>query len=206
MRPHIIGISGKTGAGKSTLAKILASELSATLISWDDFDEISAEPANYIDWHHQGSDYSAFKRDALEHILASLAKGENVTHPVLNTPLNPTPFIVFDAPLGMLHTQTGKYIDTCIHIEVPLDVSLCRRLLRDFEGKGNTKEDLLEEINFYLNQSRPLFFDDELKKSADLVVDGMLSPQIQLQQIQAYLKDHFASSGFKSPLQRYKIF
>ncbi len=49
MTPHIIGISGITGAGKSTLAKALSLDLKATLISWDDFDDISLEPEDYIE-------------------------------------------------------------------------------------------------------------------------------------------------------------
>ena len=47
--------------------------------------------------------------------------------------------------------------------QMPLDVLLCRRLLKDFESK------------FYLNRSRPLYFDKELKDTANLVLDGMLT-------------------------------
>lgn len=193
MKPCIIGISGKTGAGKSTVAKVLASNLTATLISWDDFDELSLEPENYITWYQQGSDYKKFKRDALEDVLATLKKGEQITHPALNVKLMPTKYVVFDAPLGKLHEQTGKYIDICIHIEVPLDVSLCRRLLRDFSDNLTTKSDLLEEVSFYLNHSRPLFFDQDLRVNANLVLDGMLAPEIQLQQVKNFLNGTLCS-------------
>lgn len=185
---HIIGISGKTGAGKSTPSKLLANELKATLISWDDYDDISEEPDDFIAWYNDGRDYTAFKRQALSKNLEEIKNNKDTLHPVLNQILPATPFIIFDAPLGRLHHETGKFIDTMIHIEVPLDVLLCRRLLRDFNDQ--TKEaDLLEEIQFYLENSRPLYFDKELRETADLVVDGMLSTEQELAVVMLYLKN-----------------
>ncbi|HAT6937591.1 TPA: uridine kinase [Legionella pneumophila] len=187
MTPHIIGISGITGAGKSTLAKALSLDLKATLISWDDFDDISLEPEDYIEWYHKGCNYNEFQRERLAKTLASLKSKKESIHPVLRTLLNPTEYIIFDAPLGKLHIQTGEYIDTCVHIEVPLDISLCRRVLRDFKDELQTKENLVEEISFYLNHSRPLFFDDDLKQNATIVIDGLLSTEVQIQIIKNFL-------------------
>lgn len=62
-----------------------------------------------------------------------LKSGHSIVHSITQDVLKPTRFIIFDAPLGRLHQQTGQYIDFCIHIEVPLDSSLCRRILRDFK-------------------------------------------------------------------------
>jgi len=118
-------------------------------------------------------------------VLAALQASKQVIHPVLKVKLEAVKYIVFDAPLGRLHMQTGQYIDAMFHITVPLDVSLCRRLLRDFADKP--KENLLEEISFYLEYSRPLFFDDNLKQTADLVIDGMLAPQKQVEKCLAFL-------------------
>lgn len=58
-----------------------------------------------------------------------------------------------------------------IHLSVPLDVSLCRRLLRDFSNQDLAKN-ILEEIEFYLNESRLLYFDEKLKLTADFVING----------------------------------
>lgn len=189
MTPHIIGISGVTGAGKSTLAKALAGDLKSTLVSWDDFDNVSQDPEDFIVWHNQGKDYKAFQRKELAKVLAALKKGKRAHHPVFETPLEATPYIIFDAPLGRFHEETGQYINTWIHLDVPLDVSLCRRTLRDFSDASKTKEELLEGLNFYLNHSRPLYFDDDYKKGADLVLDGLLGTKTHLALIKQYLKE-----------------
>ena len=191
--PYIIGISGKTGAGKSTLSKLLANELPATLISWDDYDDISEEPNDFIAWYHHGQDYDAFKRQALSKNLAELKNNKGIRHPVSNQILPATPFIIFDAPLGRLHQETGKFIDIMIHLDVPLDILLCRRLLRDFNDQMKAKK-LIEEIRFYLEHSSPLYFDSELKDTADLVVDGILSPEQELMDVMGYINRHLSGT------------
>lgn len=173
--PHIIGISGNMGSGKSTLSKALSQALEATLISWDDFDGISVGPDDFVAWYHKGQDYGVWNYQELANCLQQLKSKNSVIHSVFKTVLNPTEFIIFDAPLGRLHIQTGTYIDTWVHLDVPLDVSLCRWLIRDFKNSDRTKDDLMEEIEFYLMSSRPLFIDEEMKQKADLVVNGMLT-------------------------------
>jgi len=188
MNLKIIGISGNMGAGKTTLAHALQQNLKSTLLCWDDFDDISTSPSDYVEWYHRGQDYNEWNYQALADVLEELKAKQSVSHPALKKLLNPTEYIIFDAPLGRLHQQTGQFIDILIHINVPLDVSLCRHLLRDFKGSNKTKEELLEELEYYLSHSRSLFFDDDLKASADLVIDGMLTIEKQIQKINAYLK------------------
>ena len=86
-----------------------------------------------------------------------------------------------------MHPQTEQYIDICIPIEVPLDVSLSRHLIRDFKANNKTKEKLLTELEYYLSDSRPLFFNDGLKSSADFIIDGMLTTKNQVEVIKKYL-------------------
>lgn len=188
MIPQVIGISGVTGAGKTTLTDALAKKIQATTLFWDDFDEISIGPFDYVDWYHRGRNYDEWNYQALANVLKSLKAKQSVLHPTLKMLLQPTEYIIFDAPLGYRHNQTGQFIDTCIHVSVPLDVSLCRRLIRDFTGNKKTKDELLSELEYYLFHSRPLFFDEDLKENADLVIDGMLAIKKQILKIEEYLK------------------
>ncbi len=187
IQPKIIGLSGISGAGKTTLTRSLSEYLNATEVVWDDFDAISQAPDDYVDWYYRGENYSEFKYPSLEAILRDLKSKKSPCHPVFQTPLPLTKIVIFDAPLGYLHQQTGQYIDICIHIEVPLDVSLGRRLLRDFQSPDKTKEDLLKEVTFYLSSSRPLFFDTALKATADFIIDGIQTTEKQIEIIKNLL-------------------
>src|SRR5690348_6307423 len=182
MVPIIIGISGNMGSGKTTLAKALTKSLTATSLAWDDFDDISTGPDDLIAWYKQGENYQAWDFPALENVLKILKSGNSIIHPVFNNKLIPTQYLIFDAPLGYLHEQTGKYIDLNIHIDCPLDVSLARWLIRDFKETNKTKQELIKELEFYLSDSRPLFMDEKLKSNADFIIDGLLSVDQQIAQ------------------------
>ncbi|WP_058443175.1 uridine kinase [Legionella brunensis] len=188
MKTHIVGISGASGAGKTTLTAALAQALEATSLSWDEFDKLGTGPEDYVEWDVRGRNYAEWSYATLAKTLQMLKANKTVAHPVSGVLLHATKYIVFDAPLGRLHQQTGAYIDICIHIEVPLDVSLARRIIRDFESADCSKEDLLAELNFYLKHARKLFFDEELKDTADIVLSGLLSTPMQLRKCLDYLQ------------------
>lgn len=184
---EIIGISGISGAGKSILAAALAKELNATVIHWDDFDVISIWPADYVAWFHRGQNYEEWNYSALAKVLNLIKSDQSILHPVHHYCIKPNQYLIFDAPMGRLHKQTGQYIDRLIHINIPLDVSLCRRLLRDYKNKQCDKQSLLDELEFYVNKSRSLFFDDQLKINADFIVNGLHTTEEQIHSIKKYL-------------------
>lgn len=183
MTPTILGISGVTGAGKTTLCKALANELKSTSIFWDDFDPISTSPGDYLDWYHRGQNYNEWNYPALAEGIRLLKNNNSFLHPIHHSTLQPTKYLIFDAPLGRCHIQTGQLIDIAIHLSTPLDVTLCRRILRDNWEDTHTKDDIMDDLKYYLSHSRPLFFDDDLKASADLIIDGMLSIDDQIKRV-----------------------
>lgn len=180
--PLIIGISGISGAGKSTLIKRLAETLQSTTIFWDDYDEISKGPQDYVEWFYSSKDYNDWIYPKLVDTLHQLKKGEPIVCPATRRNLTPTKYILFDAPLGYCHQTTGKYIDFLICLDTPPDIALARRLIRDHQSNSNPQK-MIQELEEYLSKSRPLFILSSEKKASDLLVDGSLALQEQEKQV-----------------------
>lgn len=184
----VIGISGISGAGKSTLIKRLESTLSATALFWDEFDDISQGPEDYVEWYKSSGNYDDWKYDALVEVLKKLKNGEELVCPATDRQLKPTPYILFDAPLGYSHKATGQYIDLLVCLDTPLDIALARRLLRDYRNHPQPSK-ILEDLEYYISHSRPLFIlSPEEKEASDLLVDGSLSIDEQEKQVLNALK------------------
>lgn len=173
IEPIIIGISGISGAGKSTLTKKVAGTLESTFLIWDDYDEISENPRDYVKWYELSKNYNDWIYDDLANTLKKLKEGCEVICPATHKRLYPTKYIFFDAPLGYCHEATGKYIDFLICLDTPLDIALSRRLIRDYRNHPEPQK-ILEELEYYLAHSRPLYILTAEEKACDLIMDGSL--------------------------------
>lgn len=166
----VIGFSGMSGSGKTTLVRALSEQLQVASLHWDDFDELSRFPEDYLEWFEQGQDYTAFNYEELANALLTLKSNKEYTHPTLHKIIQPSYLILADLPLGRMHTQTAQYVDLFIHINVPLDVALCRRIIRDHKDI----ETLITELNDYLTKYRKLFPMEDVKQASDKQLDGSL--------------------------------
>lgn len=174
MNSRILGIGGISAAGKTTLCNALGKALDATVILWDVYEKISKEPENYFEWFQANRDYSVWKYDALAKALDMLKAGKSIICPATGKNLNPTKYVVFEAPLARKHYQTGQYIDFLIFLDTPPDIALARRLLRELQANKNA-EDIKKELKNYLIFERPLYlWSHEANHQADLIVDGCL--------------------------------
>jgi uridine kinase len=176
IRPIIIGISGVSGAGKTTLARKLGESLHATTLFWDHYDAISKSPNDYVAWFHSAErNTNEWQYDALENVLGTLKSGKGLICPATDRQLSPTPYIIFDAPMGYRHQATGQYIDFLIFLDTPPDIALARRLLRDAEHQN-----IIKELQYYLSEARPLYIDSyKEREHCNLIIDGSLSTQEQ---------------------------
>lgn len=167
----IIGISGISGAGTTTITKALGAELSSTCLFWDDFDDISESPNDFVEWFNTDGNYAAWKYPALEDVLSCLRQGFKHTHPVSGINLEPTEYVIVDVPLGRMHVATSRLVDIMIHLDTSMDVALARRLIRD---RAHNPAQIFDELQWYLDTGRPLFDASKIKASAELICDGNL--------------------------------
>ena len=168
----IVGISGMSGAGKTTLVTALSKKLKSAKLHWDDFDEVSISPNDYLNWYQKGQDYDAFNYQEMATALKKLKSNQKYQHPILNIIINPTPIIFVDLPLGAKHIQTAKFIDFFVHIDIPLDIGLSRQIIKICKRKKY--EELINYLAKYPD-IRELFKMDDVKNSSNLVLDGTLS-------------------------------
>lgn len=147
--PQIIAVAGITGSGKTAVTGELAKRLGATVVSWDDYEDISDGPENYVEWYKTSGDVSDWQYPALAETLKTLRSGRALICPATHRRLDPTPTVVFDAPLGRTHTETGQYIDFLVWIDTPPDVALARSILRDYRQKPPAViDDLFDQLDY----------------------------------------------------------
>ncbi len=103
--------------------------------------------------------------------MHALRHGQKVTSP-RNEVITAAPVIIIEEPWGRQRAEIAPLIDYVVHIDIPLDVSLARRLFRD----GQRGYDLLAYVRAYLEMPlRSIYL--QMQKgaaSADLVLDGLL--------------------------------
>jgi uridine kinase len=170
-KPYVIGISSPSGGGKTSVTKALKEKLfDSTAIYFDEFDDTTTHPEDLIAWVSRGGDYNEWKTPGIVSALESIiAKNESK-------------YILYDAPLGRAHDESGRYIDFMVFIDTPLDVAMARRFLRDnLSEPSNDSEcvlhNLKNELSGYLKEGRLPYLEmyKKVKPKSDILVDGCLS-------------------------------
>ena len=182
-RSFVVGISAVTGGGKTAVATRLAELLQdAITLCFDDYDDTNIHPEHLQIWLAEGADYNVWETPVLTDHLRSLTAGNPVTSPVDGSEVLPAKHIVFDAPLGRAHLDTGQFIDLMVFIDTPLDVAMARRLLRDNPSVStrNAEEPvrgLSADLSSYLERGRGLYLEHQkqIRRDCDLVLDGCLT-------------------------------
>lgn len=182
-RSFVIAISGPSGAGKTTLVNAVAAALGdATTLYYDDYEAVAKWHPNVLEWIEEGCIPDSWvTMPQLTQDLSNLRAGHAVNHPNNNEQVKPARYVVLEEPWGRDREAVRPLIDFVTHIDIPLDVSLCRRLIRDAAAGKNP----LDFIQAYLKYHIRDFYvrQQAVRERADLVVDGMQSPDELVVQI-----------------------
>ncbi len=175
----IIGIAGPSGSGKSTQVRRVATSLgNSETLFYDSY------KLNY---------------DSLTEDLGELRKGNPIISPEKNQKILPKKYIIVEEPTGRQRSGMKDKIDFLVYINIPLEVSFARVLLRSiewatdqsinqfyeqigpqFEPKFSEKPSKLMHImhwqlRMYLEEHRDIYLRDHIAnlKDAELIVDGL---------------------------------
>ena len=200
-RPHLIGIAGPSGAGKTVLAHYLAARLHsrpAPVIPFDayyrDRSTVPGHTRNRLNFDAP----DALDRDLLLDHLSALAAGQPIERPTYDFTtharldrterVNPEPFILAEGLLTLHWEETRALFTTRVFIVVDDATCLARRLGRDTRERGRAADSVRAQWDATV---RPMFerYVAPTRRFATLVIDGAEPVEKNVAVILAHIRE-----------------
>ncbi len=178
----IIGISGGTGSGKTTVAqKIIApvGDGNVVYLQQDSYyrnlGDMPIDLRHRVNYDHP----DAFDTDLLINHLAALRAGEGIEQPIYDYPthsrrsetihVQPKPVIIVEGILVFVNPQMRGLMDLKIFVDTDADIRFIRRLDRDVHERGRSVESVIKQ---YTTTVRPMHlqFVEPSKRYADVII------------------------------------
>ena len=188
----VIGIAGGTGAGKTTVSRLVTQNLgdAVTRIPLDNYyedrSELSFEERQGVNYDHP----SAFEWELLREQLETLLEGRPVEMPQYDfevhnreearVTVEPTDVIVLEGILALHDEDINRMMDLRLYVETDADVRILRRIRRDVLERGRDLEGVIDQ---YLSTVKPMHerFIEPTKGHADLIIpEGANSVAVNL--------------------------
>lgn len=200
MTCSVIAICGSaSGAGKSTLTIKLGEVIpNAVTMFFDAYHETTVYPPNIYKDLAEGKDIhiEEIKNDKFYYDLQQLIHGNEIVDP-WNRVLKPSKYVILEEPFAKLRTGMREIIDFTVCIDLPMEISLARRLLRNMRSDFNHLsveerfqyiESFLEE---YLHGGRISYIKlfEAVSSDCDLIVDGQLSMDAMVNEVMMKLTE-----------------
>lgn len=180
--PRIIALAGGSGSGKSVLASAIAENAfagSSLLIHEDDYYCDFSKLKDFDPAEFNFDQISAFDHDYLSSNLRLLKSRQNIYAPKYDFKSHsrssikevqyPTRVIVLEGINILNSRDIRNNVDFSVYLDVPDDIRLIRRILRDVSDRGRSLDFVLHQ---YLRTVRPmhLLYVEPSKMFADLVL------------------------------------
>jgi uridine kinase len=178
----IIGLSGGTGSGKTTVAhKIIHSvgEDNVVYLQQDSYyrnlGDMPIDLRHKVNYDHP----DAFDTELMINHLAALRAGESIAQPIYDYAthsrkaetihVEPRAVIIIEGLLVFVNSKLRGLMDLKIFVDTDADIRFIRRLDRDVHERGRTVESIITQ---YTTTVRPMHlqFVEPSKRYADIII------------------------------------
>jgi uridine kinase len=178
----VVGISGGTGSGKTTLADLILEKIGREKIAYlphdayyRDQNHLPIEERAKVNYDHPDSLETELLIEHIEH----LKKGYVIEMPQYDFTIHsrkpesltikPKRVVLVEGILIFVEKALRNLFDMKIYVDTDADIRFIRRLTRDVTERGRTVQSV---INQYLNTVRPMHleFVENSKRYADIIV------------------------------------
>jgi uridine kinase len=203
----VIGICGGSGSGKTTILKRLAEEfkhLDPSVFSMDNYYkpiQLQEKDANgQVNFDLP----TALDKEKLIADLKQLISGESIdvveyqfnsgNHKHVLITVAPSQLIIVEGIFVFEYAEVAELLDFSVFIDVDLSVQLDRRLYRDQENRGYSRDAILYQWN---NHVLPCYFNYILpyEKKADFIFHNDSRAEIDYQILVEQLKQRMLQLG-----------
>jgi uridine kinase len=210
----IIGISGGTGSGKTTVANRILETVRASEVVFIQQDSYYRNLKDLPLDYRQLANFDhpdALDNDLLVNHIRRLKAGEPIELPIYDfkthTRLNETrsveakPIVIVEGILIFADPRLLEQLDIKVFVDTPDDIRFIRRLHRDIAERGRTVESVIEQ---YLATVRPMHmqFVEPSKRYADVIIPegghNVVSIDLLSGKIRERLADALTSVGGQS--------
>ncbi len=178
----VIGITGGTGSGKSTVARKIYDSLpekSITMIEQDCYykDQSHLSPVERVNTNYDHP--FAFDTDLLIQHILQLKTGHAIEKPQYDFTIHnrkketiyiyPKEIIIIEGILILDSPELRDLLDIKIFVDTDADVRIIRRILRDIHERGRTLESVVKQ---YLTIVKPMHYEfiEPTKRYADIII------------------------------------
>ncbi len=181
-RPIIIGVTGGSGSGKTSVSRAIFDQLhghSLMMLQEDSYyksqDDIPFEERTKVNYDHP----NAFDTDLLIEQLEDLLNWRTIEIPVYDYAAHtrskevlvqePREVIIVEGILTLNDARLRDLMDIKIFVDTDDDIRIIRRIQRDIEERGRTLQSVIDQ---YLETVKPMYhqFIEPSKRYADIIV------------------------------------
>ena len=181
-RPIIIGVTGGSGSGKTSVSRAIFDQLhghSLMMLQEDSYyksqDDIPFEERTKVNYDHP----NAFDTDLLIEQLEDLLNWKTIEIPVYDYAAHtrskevlvqePREVIIVEGILTLNDARLRDLMDIKIFVDTDDDIRIIRRIQRDIEERGRTLQSVIDQ---YLETVKPMYhqFIEPTKRYADVII------------------------------------